>query len=299
MKTILCKSEDDSRFEVLKALTALTCAVVMQSLLTFGEIELPQKKGSLFSLISDDTRMVVSSSLMQKADDYFHGGVKAMDCTLESHAAEALGGEHDCDHDHDHSHCHDHDHDYSHHQISLMAVLKNPFLWINSQVHSQEHRHLENERSVELLPWVSAAVMASPHNIQAYESGSYILNRMTNKPELAIKFLEQGIKNNPENVSLELSLVEIYFNAVENREKAVFHLNKALKKSLAKEEKTTKDDLFERLRIYYYFGVVAKDNHDVKRLESLYQNAFKIDQISVMTRTILRWLNEEKAAQKE
>lgn len=293
MKTILCKSEGDLRIGVLKALIALTCAVVIQSLLTTGKIELPQKSGeSLFSLISDDTRMVVSSFMMQKADDYFHGGVKATHCTLESHAEDALMKGHDHDHDHDHDH-------NDHHKISLKAALKHPVPWINSQIHAQEHRHLKKERSVELLPWVSAAVMASPHNIQAYESGSYILNRMTEKPELAVRFLNQGIKNNPENVSLEISLGEIYFNTIKNREKAVIHLNRALKKSLAIKEIPTEDDLLKRLEIYYYLGVVAKDNHDVQRLESLYRSAFEIDKIGVRTRTLLKWLNKEKTAQKE
>ena len=296
MKTMLCKSGDDIRIGVLKALTALACAVVVQALLSTTKVEMPQKKGeSLLSLISDDTRMVVSASMMQKADEYFHGGVKVVETTLEAHAAEALGGEnHHHDHDHDH-----HDHDHSDHRVSFHTALKNPFIWINSQVHAQEHRHMEYERSVELLPWVSAAVMASPHNIQAYESGSYILHRMADKPDLAIQFLNQGITNNPDNVSLEFALSELYFNRLKDRKNAAVHLKYALKKSLAIKGELSDDDLFDRLKIYFYLGVIARDNHDASRLSSICQRAYELNPDSKMTQSLERWLREMQNKPKE
>ncbi len=291
MKTILCKSFNDPRIGFLKAVTAFVFAVILQIFLTSAKIELPQKNGqSLLSLVSDDTRMVLSSSMLKKADDYFHGGASAEGCTLEIHASEALSD----DHEHDH-----HDHEEPDHQRINSAALKKPFLWINSQIHSQEHRHLQNEKSVELLPWVSAAVMASPHNIQAYESGSYILNRMVGKPDLAIEFLGQGIKNNPENASLELSISEIYFNTLKDKKNAAVHLNQALKKNLEKKGDASEEDLFERLRIYYYLGVIAKDDHDIEKLRILCQRAGQIDKNSVMTHSLIKRLNEELQNKKE
>ncbi|MFO7937654.1 MAG: hypothetical protein R6V06_08640 [Kiritimatiellia bacterium] len=267
MKTILRQSAGSVRMDVLKGLTAFACAAVMQAMLSDGRVQMPQKRGnSLLSLISEDTRMVLSSAMVKKTDDYFHGGVTAEGCTLEHHAKERLQeGEH---------HHHKHDHEDLNHSRNF---LREPFFWINSQIHAQEHRHLEKERSVELLPWFSAAVAASPHNIQAYEIGSYVLNRMTDKPELSIKFLKQGIEKNPENVSLELSLAEIYFNTLKDRKTATVHLNRALRKSLAKKGELTEDDRFMRLQIYHYLGVIARDNHDVEKLKRLYTEASVIN----------------------
>lgn len=288
MKTRCISDENAVFLGVIKAFIALAFAVVIQSFLTAGRVELPQKNGeSLFSLISDDTRLVLSSSMMQKTDDYFHGGVRVADCTLERHAAEELTGHHD------------HDHSHAHHQISALEAMKKPFLWINSQIHAQDHRHLKDERSVELLPWVSAAVMLSPHNIQAYESGSYILNRMTEKPELAITLLKQGISNNTENVSLELSLSELYFNNLKDRKNASVHLRQALEKSLAKKGKLTEDDIIERLKIYFYLGAIANDNHDIDSLKSFCRSASEINPDNVRTLALVKWLHEEQKAQKE
>ena len=292
MKTILCRSGDDTRIGVLKALIAFAFAVVIQSLLTTGRIELPQKNGeSLLSLISDDTRMVLSFSMMKKADEYFHGGVRAADCTLEKHAAEELTGEPDHDHDHEHS--------LSQHEISSQEALKKPFLWINSQIHAQEHRHLKYGRSVELLPWVSAAVMASPHNIQAYESGSYILHRMTEKPQLAVNFLKDGIKNNPESPVLETTLGELFYNSIKDKEPAAIHFERALEKSLKQKGELNTDDRFLRLKICFYIGLAARDTHDAVKLRSVYELAREIKPDNIMTVSLAGWLAEEEIRSKE
>jgi len=263
---------------VLQALTALLVAVALQTMLLFSNCELPQAGGSsMLALISDDTRMVFSSALLQKSDEYFHGGVRVHNCGLQEHA-----------HDHDHEHAHDHDHDHS----ALSSTGGDPFQWINQRIHAQEHRHLSADSSVELLPWVYAATKASAHNVQAYEIGAYILSDMMKKPQVAIEFLQDGIRKNPESVELELSLGRLYFSVEKNMETARIHFQRALEKSLGASGEFDENDKALRLNVCFYLGKIAHSMADVDSVRRFYKIAAAIEPNSVYSITILKWLNE-------
>ncbi len=281
------------RLRILQTLTALLTAVILQTLLTFSDCELPQREGdSMLTLVSQDTRMVLSAEMMKKADEYFHGGVKVHNCDLNDHA-------HDHDHDHEHDHEKDHKHAHAHNhshdsEQSRPEVGRDPFRWINRHIHVQEHRHLQAARSVELLPWVYAATKTSPHNIMAYESGSYILSDMLNNPRLAVEYLKDGIAHNPASVQLEMSLGELYYNKIKDAGQALTHFQSALNKSLQIDE-PDEDDLFMRLRIFFYLGNNAWQNGDAIRLRSFYQKAFELWPKNPMTLAMEQWLDEMKA----
>ena len=85
------------KLRCMLALICFLCAVFIQSQLISGTAELPQKQASsLFNLISDDTRMVISVAMMKKVDAYFHGGATAVNCAIEDaparEPARARGG---------------------------------------------------------------------------------------------------------------------------------------------------------------------------------------------------------------
>ena len=276
-------AEDGAQQRLLLAPVALLLAVAIQAALNFSGAELPQKSvDSILTMISDDTRQVVSQSMMSKVDEYFHGGVKAEGCcegvTGESHSHGEEG--HQCD-------------DHCHHEPQHVTGF-NPIVWINARIHAQEHRHLSSQRSVELLPWVVAASRAAPHNIQAYEVGSYILNRMSEQPQVAVDFLHEGIKNNPDNPELEVTLGEMCFNTLKDQPQAAAAFDRALTKSLARSQSVTEDELFLRLKIYFYLGVIAKDNHDISKLREVTQRALELKKENVMSQSLATWLAEEE-----
>ena len=273
---------------IMQALFGLLLVVVIQGLLISSRFELPQMEGnSLFALISDDTRKVLSSAMMDKVDAYFHGGVKAESCTIEDDANHIIDGddEHHCD-----EHC-------SHAKESRIGF--HPVAWINANIHAQEHRHLAEERSVEMLPWVVAASRTSPHNIQSYQIGSYILNRMTDKSQEAINFLKKGIKNNPDNSELEISLAEIYCNTLHDRETAAGHFELALIKSLALTREPSTDEMFLRLKIYFYLGLFAKEGGDVSKLRDIYKKSLKLNRENIVTQSLATWLEEVESRNRE
>jgi len=274
------------RLRIMQALIALTAAVVLQVFLSAGRLELPQKStSSLLSIISDETRMVFSGIMIKKVDAYFHGGATVANCTLENHLDA-----------HDENQLHgEQGHSDSHHIAHTKKPVSffRPVKWVNSRIHAQEHRHLANEKSVELLPWIVAACRTAPKNIDSYQIGSYILNRMIENPETAIGFLEEGIKNNPLNPELEVSLAEMYFGTVKDVEKSAIHFENALEKSLALKRELTEDDNMLRLKIYFYIGRIAKDNRDFDRLRQVLKSAQDINRENVMTKAIAAWLAEE------
>lgn len=278
-------TEQSTQLSVLLALAALLLATALQSALRFSAMELPQRSAnSILTMISDDTRQVVSQTMMAKVDEYFHGGVKAQDCAM-------------CAADESH---HEGAEDEHHHEPAPQQVTGfNPIIWINSRIHAQEHRHLSDQRSVEMLPWVVAASRTSPHNIQAYEVGSYILSRMSDKPQIAVDFIQEGIKNNPENPELEVTLGELCFNTLKDQPQAEAAFERALAKSLALKEKPGEDALFLRLKIYFYLGRIAKDRHEIAKLREITGKAMELNAENVMAQALATWLKEEENLNKE
>lgn len=59
----------------------------------------------------------------------------------------------------------------------------------------------------ELLPWYRLAVTANPHNEHAYRIGSYwlMIQRTENCSNEALRFVEDGIRNNPKSFALYLT----------------------------------------------------------------------------------------------
>ncbi|MDA3924308.1 MAG: hypothetical protein PF904_06405 [Kiritimatiellae bacterium] len=283
MKSLYNSCFDNSeRIRILQISVGLFVIVCLQWGLTSAKIDLPQKKGnSLMSLISDDTRNVISSSMMDKVESYFHGGVKVDNCSLDDAIEHVM---------HDGEESHGEENEQAHHEVAL--TLFNPVLWVNSKIHAQEHHHLVPKRSVELLPWIVAASRASPHNIQSYQIGSYILNRMVGKSQIAIDFLQEGIKNNPASFELEVSLAEIFFNTRKDKERARESFEIALVKCQALGRELSDDEVFVEMKIYFYLGLIAKERGDTNRLRTIFQMALKANPNNTVTYSLTGWLAE-------
>jgi len=133
----------------------------------------------------------------------------------------------------EHQHAHDHLNESDNHEIDS-----------KEQAHDEKHEHVMTiirtksndfrgfignlEREVkpwrdpslphqhtpgtELLPWYRLMTLADPHNVKAYLIGSWWLKAEKTKVQLeeAIKFAEEGIKNNPNAFQLYLMRGEIY-----------------------------------------------------------------------------------------
>jgi tetratricopeptide (TPR) repeat protein len=252
----------------------------------FGD-RMPQTAGEdVLALVLGDARLEVSRLFEDKADEYFHGGAKHLDCEMH----EALSGEdHDDEHEHEHEHAH----------AALNAPVADPWHWINQQIHVQEHRHLKGQEMAELLPWFWAACRLSPENVSAYESGAYILSSMLHKPEEGIRLLEEGVRKNPLAPELDFSLGEIYFNKLHDAAKAepCFAAARQKCESAACKNLSASDRDLLRLRALVYLGYIAKQRGDLDRVRIYLQEAETVDSNHIAVKDLRAMLNAAPAVQ--
>lgn len=171
------------------------------------------KGEGVLSVAFGDARETISRAMVEKANNYFHGGVEV-----------------DCDHRHDHEsdcldclHGHDHDHDSvnedhlaermssrRHHddgEILAKNTRWDLWGWINARVRAPEvDQHLEDAKAVEMMPWFWAAVKADPHNVDAWTTAFYIASTAMHDEALSRRVLDEAKDKNPD--SLEVLLAE-------------------------------------------------------------------------------------------
>jgi len=236
------------------------------------EGRLPQEPGEdVLSLILGDARLEVSRMLGEKAEEYFHGGIRNLNCTMHSDAigrghgeergvkASGVngGGAHGV-----HPHSDEGEHASGH------APAGDLWQWINASVHEQAHRHLEGLQMVEMLPWFWAACRLSAKNTQAYESSAYVLAYELGKPEEAVRLLKDGIRNDPAKPELDFFLGEIYFNRLRDMGRAEACFVSAREKCLVAQRDTARAEKLLRLRLraVFYLGYLAKQRGDLDRV---------------------------------
>lgn len=231
--------------------------------------EMPQVGGEdVLAVVLGDARLVVSQALLVKADEYFHGGMKHDDCA---------GLDHD-----DEAHAHE----------AEVPPRGGPWAWLNSRVHVQEHRHLAGETTAELLPWLWAACRASPQNVQAYESASYVLAKKLNRPGEAARLLEEGVAKNPDSLPLWFSLGELRLSVLGDGEAAGQAFLAVRERFRASGQEATEESRLLALRTLFYLGYLAKRRGDVAGVRVFLAEAEALNPRHVCT-SDLRKLSEE------
>ena len=111
----------------------------------------------------------ISLAMVQKADSYFHGGID-MDGEEE---VEKVGGGGDW------------------------------WQWIDSKIRApQVHRHLDGGESVEMLPWLWAAVKSDPHNAEAWSVAWYAAKHIMKDSATAERVLSEAKAKNPDSIEI-------------------------------------------------------------------------------------------------
>lgn len=237
------------------------------------EGRLPQASGDdVLALVLGDARLEVSRAMEEKADEYFHGGVRVVDCGgLAEHGHEE--GAHD-----DSSAGEDHHDEHAQAPEAAPAGL-DPWRWLDSRVHVQVHRHLEGEQAVDLLPWLWGACRMSPKNLNAYLNGAYVLAHMLHKPAEARSLLEEGVRQNPDTPELDFSLAEIALNVQGDAASAERWFASARAKCLPVQASAARAEelLLLRLRSLFYLGFVAKQRGDLGRVQACLEEASSLE----------------------
>ncbi len=251
---------------------ALAAGVVLSVALSriiprLGADHLPQRPGdSVLALVLGDARQQLSQRLFDKAEEYFHGGVRDVDC---EHGLAQAGCEEE-------------------HELAATPVRKaaDPWSWLNSQVHVQAHRHTDSDTAVELLPWIWASCRASPKNVPAFLAGSYVLARLAGRPGEGVALLEEGIHHNPQCAELDLTLGELWLHRLKDPARAEACFQSALRKNAAAGAAAGEDAQVQRLRILFCLGYLAKTRGEAERLRAYVREADALNPAQVSARNL-------------
>ena len=119
-------------------------------------------------------RETISLAMVQKADSYFHGGID-MDGGEEKVEKVGGGGGEGGDW----------------------------WAWIDSKIRApQVHRHLDGGESVEMLPWLWAAVKSDPHNAEAWSVAWYAAKHIMKDSATAERVLAEAKAKNPDSIEI-------------------------------------------------------------------------------------------------
>ena len=240
---------------------------------------MPQVAGDdVLAMVLGDVRQVLGAAMLDKAEEYFHGGVRGAAC------GRGLGGAH-AERGHE-----EHGHEES---GDSLAAFPDVWAWLNGKVHVQEDRHTEGKASRELLPWLWAACRVSPQNVQAYESSAFVLDNMVKQPLEAVRLLEEGIGKNPASASLEFSLGELLLHSLRDPVRAERAFAAAREKCRPAEGPEGEKDRFLKVRALFYLGYLAKRRGDLGRARECLAEAESLEPQNAATRD-LRQLLERK-----
>jgi len=268
-------------------------AVFAMSLAKVPPAQMPQavSGGGFLSVLLGDAKKDISGAMIKEADSYFHGGVD-MDCHhLHGHADH--GSQHDehghdcrCEHcAHEHMKC-----DGAHDKGSF-----DPWRWINERVRAPEiERHLEGERTIELMPWFWAAVKADPHNVEAWGTAWYVASHMMHDDALALRIAVDGWRQNAGSMAMACVVGRAYRakgTLDQKHSEAMFR--KAVELGRNK-EKLEGNDLFSFYEALGYLAEYAENENDMRALEMLLREAKRVEPDHPTTKLIESKLRESR-----
>ncbi len=259
----------------------------------------PQSAGAdTVAIVLGDVRTLAARRLAGKADEYFHGGVTDIDCSLEhSH--------HGCAHDHHHEHHGEHEHAGEDDEVQdddeaqdEAAPVRAPWRFVTRAIRLPSiERHLEGESSREILPWLWAALRVDSGNVSAYANAAYVLDALYGDKEKALAVLEEGRKTNPDSSELEFQKGELLLHGFKAPGKAEAAFRAALAKAPNDRHLKNREDIdapLLEIRALSYLGRFASNRGDGKELRRCYEMARAIDADHTVTKS-LRKLVEEAA----
>ncbi len=268
------------RLQIAMTVSGAVLAVALgQSLPYVFSDRMPQVAGEdVLALVLGDARLVFSNAMLDKAEEYLHGGVRGVAC---EHGLE--GGSEQHEHNAD-----GHDEDAAH-------VSGGTDLWskLNGCVHVQEHRHPKGQESRELLPWLWVACRSAPQNIQAYENAAYVLASLMKRPNEAALLLEEGVRKNPASASLEFSLGKLFWHELHDPARAERALSAAREKCHPAAGPEGAEDRSLKGNVLFYLGFLAKQRGDLERARAYLAEVEALDPSHVGTRDLRKLLKSE------
>lgn len=182
---------------------------------SFRQHLLPRKsEADIIERIFGNFRIFIGDWSFMKAEEYHHRGLPFEQATAY-HKGESMFAERE-------QHATEPEHEEAN---NLLPQKTNLYSKLYSQVKVTGDSHLKPEEEKEVLPWFYVEVAFNPHDIRGYILGGYWLERVGKYNE-SLKFLQNGIRNNPDSAQILSAIGELYFKK-KNYENAAMYLGRA------------------------------------------------------------------------
>ncbi len=248
---------------------------------------MPQKSDSdPLAILFGDMRMLIGRRMMGKADEYFHGGVTDIDCTLE-HSDHNHGRDDAAEHHH-HDHGDNHGEEEETHDEA--APIRSPWSFVTRAIRLPSiERHLAGESTREILPWLWAALRVDSGNVNAYANAAYVLGSLYDDKDKSLAVLEEGLKTNPGSAELEFQKGELLLSGFKAPAKAEAAFRAALAKAPDDKHLKNREDIdapLLEIRALAYLGKLASERGDGDELRRCYDMARAINPRHSTTKTL-------------
>ena len=258
------------------------CAAVRLCRVRGDALGMPRAGGSdAVAVLFGDVRMLIGRRMIGKADEYFHGGVTELNCSLEHHH-----------HDHGHEDGHvedgqdseDHAHDDLAHEEAEhpeaghpeARPVRSPWAFVTHAIRLPSiERHLEGQSTRELLPWLWAACRVDSGNVNAYANAAYVLESLYGDRAKALAVLDDGIAANPASSELKFQkgLLLLKEKAPEKAEAAFTAALANVPRDRHLKNREDVDAPLMALRILDVLGLLVSDRGATESLRRFYEQA--------------------------
>ncbi|MEE9367681.1 MAG: hypothetical protein V3V05_02340 [Pontiella sp.] len=157
-------SSSGKYFSLIVALALGVGAVGVGAMLTSQSTSNTTGSSAGSTYILGPARSLLSATLYQRADTYFHKGAPPN----QEEAFESI------------------------------------FQKWKEAINPTEHRHTTAAETLEIMPWLRLATKTDPHNIEPYLVACYWLNGDCGRPDLALGVIEEAVGKNPDRYEIYL-----------------------------------------------------------------------------------------------
>ncbi len=251
--------------------------------------------GDFLEVAFGGAREAFSSAMVKKADVYFHGGVEAEERHEHGGRGDGCACE-DCRGHHRHG---EHAgaeaaHDEAEHAAAerrAMGFWSGPYRWIDSRIHTQEHRHLEGTDSIEMIPLLWAAVRADRSNVSAWSEAAYVAAGMMKDYDLALRILAEGIAANPGAAELVCDRGHVYCHRLHDEASAEKEFRRVVEMT---EGAVNEKDVRVRIDSMAYLANFAEKRGDADAVRRYAEEALRLAPDYAGTRGLVEMAGKAK-----
>lgn len=215
--------------------------VVQEAPAALTQAQRERIEGAAQASLFGQFRTSLSDFLWLKVDKYVHDGVDIRALTDEEKRSGRFGKvtSHDTHEDGVQEHKGDETTAIVAREYDWRGALGNIEREVQPYQDMRNHKHRSPE---EALPLIRMMTVANPKFVNGYTVGSFIIASDRKRLPEALRFLEEGIRNNPESIELESAMAGLLSRKLRRFDEALLHVQRGLSLVAARDTSTLTED---------------------------------------------------------